>query len=107
MMNYMTKVFKLQKRALRIISNSSYLCHTKPLFEKYNTMTIFQLYNKELGLFMYKYKNGMLPISFDHVFTELGENHNYYTRNKTNSRNEIHEIKNFLYHGAKILEYAS
>ena len=50
-MNYMTKVFKLQKRALRIISNSSYLCHTKPLFEKYNTMTIFQLYNKELGLF--------------------------------------------------------
>ena len=64
-------------------------------------MTIFQLYNKELGLFMYKYKNGMLPISFDHVFTELGENHNYYTRNKTNFRNEIHKIKSAFTTGPK------
>ena len=28
----MTKLFKLQKRTLRIISNSFYLSHTKPLF---------------------------------------------------------------------------
>ena len=63
----MTNVFKLQKRALRIISNSSYLSHTKPLFEKYNTLNIFQIYSKDVGIFMYKYRNGLLPLSFDHV----------------------------------------
>ena len=38
---YMTKLFKIRKRAFRIVSNSSYLCHTKPLFEKFNTVNFF------------------------------------------------------------------
>ena len=101
-MTYLTKVFKLQKRAIRIISNSSYLCHTKPLFEKYNTLNIFELYNKELGIFMYKYKKGLLPSSFDHVFTELGSFHEYNTRFKTNFRHEIHKIKTVFNTGPKL-----
>ena len=79
---YITKLFKLQKRALRIVSNSSYLCHTKLLFEKFNTFNIFELYNKNLGIFMYKYQAGMLPSSFDHLFANLENIHNYNTRNK-------------------------
>ena len=51
---YVTKLFKLQKRALRIGPNSSYLCHAKPLFEKFDTLNIFELYDKNLGIFMYK-----------------------------------------------------
>ena len=90
---YLAKIFKLQKRAIRIISNSSYLCHTKPLFEKYNTLNIYQIYNKELGIFMYKYKKGLLPLSFDHAFTELGSTHKYDTRNRNNYRHEVHKIK--------------
>ena len=65
---YLDKVHKLQKRALRIISNSSYLCHSKPLFEKYNMLNIFQMYDKEIGVFMYKYKNGILPKPFDNNY---------------------------------------
>ena len=99
---YLTKIFKLQKRALRIISNSSYLCHTKPLFENYNTLNIFELYNKELGIFMYKYKTGLLPQSFDNLFTELESIHKYDTRNKTDYRLEIHKIKSVLTLGPKL-----
>ena len=98
---YMTKVFKLQKRTLRIISNSSYLSHTKPLFEKYNTLNIFQIYSKEEGIFMYKHRNGLLPLSFDHVFTELGSNHEYNTRHKTNFRHEMHKMKTVFTTGPK------
>ena len=69
---------------MRIISNSSYLSHTKPLFEKYITLYTFQIYSKKVRISMYKYRNGLLPLSFDHVFTELGSNHEYNTRHKTN-----------------------
>ena len=59
---------------------------TKPLIEKYNTLNIFQNRPKVVGIFLYKYRNGVLPLSFDHVFTELGSDHEY--RYKTNFRRE-------------------
>ena len=40
------KVFRLQKRALRIISSSSYLCPTTPSFDKFETLNIFDMYLK-------------------------------------------------------------
>ena len=104
---YITKLFKFQKRAIRIVSNSSYLSHTKPLFEKFKTLTISDLYDKELGIFMYKYKKGMLPSSFDHVFTDLESVHNYDTRNKTNFRYDIHKIKYNFYQRVKIMELSA
>ena len=98
-----TKIFKLKpppkknpkKHTLRIISDSSYLSHTKPLFENYNTFNIFQIYSKEVGTFTYKYKNGLLPLSFDHAFTELRSNHENNTRHKTNFHHEIHKMKSY------------
>ena len=44
---YLNKVYKLQKRALRTISNSSYLSPSKPFFERYNALNIFDMYDKE------------------------------------------------------------
>ena len=79
---YLNKVNKLQKRALRTISNSSYLSPSKPLFERYNALNIFDMNDKEAGIFMYKYNNNMLPHSFDGLFTEHQSNHSYNTRNK-------------------------
>ena len=79
---YMNKIFRMQKRALRTISNSPYMCPTKPLFKKYNVLNMFDMYKKEVAVFMYKYKNGMLPLSFDGLLTIQRENHNYNTRNK-------------------------
>ena len=35
---------------------------------------------------MYKYKAGMVPTSFDHLFENLENIHKYDTRNKTNYR---------------------
>ena len=62
---HINKVFRLQKRAMRLISNSEYLSPTKPLFEKFNTLNIFDMYTKEVAIFVFKYKNNMLPVSFD------------------------------------------
>ena len=54
---------------------------------------------------MYKYRNGLLPLSFDHVFTELGSNHEYYTRHKTNFRHEMHKMKTVSTTGPKTWKY--
>ena len=78
----MNKIFRLQKRALRTISNSSYLSPTKFLFMKYKVLNIFDMYLKEAAMFMYKYKCNMLPRSFDGYFTTNQEIHKYNTRNK-------------------------
>ncbi len=51
---------------------------------------------------MYKYKKGMLPSSFDHVFTDLESVHNYDTRNKTNFRYDIHKISTAFTKGPKL-----
>ena len=51
---------------------------------------------------MYKYKKGLLPLSFDHAFTELGSTHKYDTRNRNNYRHEVHKIKSVFDTGPKL-----
>ena len=58
---HLNKVYKLQKRALRTISNSPYLSPSKP----YNALNIFDMYNKEPVIFTYKTNFNMLPHSID------------------------------------------
>ena len=96
------KVFRLQKRAMRLISNSEYLSHTKPLFQKFNTLNIFDMYTKEVAIFMFKYKNNMLPVSFDNFFTVNRENHNYNTRNRNDFEIQMHKMKTIFTMGPKI-----
>ena len=98
----MNKIFGLQKRAMRIISNSPYLHPTKLLFEEYKMLNIFDLYKKEAAIFMYKYKTGQLPSSFDGLFTINGYNHTYDTRKKEDFRIPMRKGKNIFTTGPKI-----
>ena len=100
--NSLDRIVKLQKRAVRIITNSSYLSHTKPLFEKFNMLDVHQLYKKELGIFMYKYHNGLLPRSFDNVFINMKSIHKYDTRGTDNYRAEVHRLNNVLSLGPRL-----
>jgi len=98
----LNRILKLQKRAVRIISDSSYLCHTKPLFERFNMLNIENLFKKECCIFMYKYNNGMLPKVFDNMFTDMKSIHDYDTRNKDSLRPEIHKVTNIITIGPKV-----
>ena len=79
---YLDKIFKLQKWAIRTISNSHYRSHTGPLFSKYNVLiNIHDTCKLNLGIFMYKHHtNQLLPI-FSTYFTKHVQTHNYPTRN--------------------------
>ena len=81
---YLEKIHKLQKWAVIIISNSHYRSHSAPLIQKHDILNVYNSYKLELGVFMYKYFNGLLPMSFNTFSTKLSDIHNYDTRNKSN-----------------------
>ena len=62
------KTSKLQKRAVRLITNSGYNSHTEPLFKKCQIFKIEDLYKFQVSMFMYAFVNHKLPKSFDGVF---------------------------------------
>ena len=45
------------------------------LFQKHDILNIYDSYKLELGVFMYKYFNGLLPMSFNAFFTKLSDIH--------------------------------
>jgi hypothetical protein len=82
--SHLTRLYHLQKRALRIITLSGYLTHTKPLFIKLNLLNVYDICRLQIGIFMYKYINASLPVTFNNYFSFNFEHHDHYTRNLTN-----------------------
>ena len=74
------KLFLIQKRAVRIITKTGFLAHTTPLFAELRVLKFNDLYNFNLGKFMYKYKRGLLPTNFKDLFTMSSSVHSYGTR---------------------------
>lgn len=81
---YLSKLYRVQKKSLRIISNSYYRAETHPLLLRFNTLNVFDMYKLELGSFMFKYTNNLLPPVFNHAFTKHSQVHSYNTRYKDN-----------------------
>ena len=52
--SYLDKLIKLQKWAIRTITNSRYRSHTGPLFAKSNLLNVTDMYTLDVGVFMYK-----------------------------------------------------
>ena len=65
----------LQKRCVRLITKSSYLAHTDPIFRKYNLLKVMDLYKYRLGIYAY---SNQVTLSLNHC-----RNHNYETRCRT------------------------
>ena len=59
------KVFTLQKKAIRLISNSSYICHTNPLFIKLKRLKVGDMFKLKLLKLYYKLSYNLLTSYFD------------------------------------------
>ena len=88
--SYLDKLTKLQKWAIRTISNAHYRSHTNPLFAKLNFLTVSDIYIMELGVFMYKFTIHDLPAAFNIFFKKRSEIHDYPTRHV----NDFNHTKN-------------
>ena len=69
---YINRLFLLQKRAIRIISGASFLEHTDPLFYSNKILKINDMYNLNVGMYMYdRWNSGVYD-----------RQHQYETRNR-------------------------
>jgi hypothetical protein len=57
----LSRLNKLQKRAVRIISCSRYNAHTEPLFKSLNLLRLEDLYSLNVLKLFFKYKHGNIP----------------------------------------------
>ena len=64
-----------------MISFSRYNSPTKFLFQQYNIIPFKKLVFHRLGLQLYKYEFGIIPIALSSLFTKNSYVHNYNTRN--------------------------
>ena len=76
-------ILLLQKKAIRICAGAGYLEHTRPLFIKLKTLTVSDINFLQTSMFMYRYNNNVLPVSFCSMFQRNNEVHSYHTRQST------------------------
>ena len=102
----LNRIYCLQKRAVRAITNSDYRAHSAPLFSKLRILDIYQINTLQIAKFMYCYHNNLLPPLFLNLFITNSQIHGYSTRTAKNYR--VHHcrtnLKKFtiLYQGPKI-----
>ena len=73
-------LIKLQKRAVRIITNKEYRDHTNPLFLDCKLLKIAEIYKLELSKLMFKVHKNILTISDSTTFIPVSTVHHYHTR---------------------------
>ena len=101
----LNRIWLLQKRAVRVITNSPYRSHSAPLFEKLKVLDIFKINAFHIARFMFLYHHRFLPESLSNLFVSNNQVHSYY-RNLSCYRSHScrKNIKQFtiLYQGPKI-----
>ena len=65
------KIKTLQKRSVRLVAGKSRVAHTDPIFARLNILKAEDLFKLNTGIFLHKYKNNILPVSFNDMFTPL------------------------------------
>ena len=60
-----TRVGKIQKKAIRIITHSNFIAHTEPLLKEYNLLKIEDMFSLKLLKFLHCLARNNLPVYFD------------------------------------------
>ena len=69
------KIFKLQKKAMRIISFAGFCDHTAPLHKTHKILKLEDFVKLQNCTFVHDFINNQLPLNFNSYFTRLMDNH--------------------------------
>ena len=97
---YLDPLVKLQKKCLRIITFSSYLEHTEPLFQNLGILNFQQLVIHRIAMLMFKNSKEMVPIAICMLFARNDQYHNYNTRQSRSLHPSVGKVKRYtgLFH---------
>jgi hypothetical protein len=79
-------IFKLQKIAIRIITNTRRGDSTKQQSKKLNNLRLPELYTYNVAIFMFKFTHHMMSNSLENLFIKNNEIHHHNTRGAKNFR---------------------
>jgi len=68
------------KKAIRLMTFSIFDEHTSPLFKKLNIIKLHDLVSYHIAVFVYRFKNRLLPSVFDTFFSKVSDIHLHNTR---------------------------
>ena len=86
-------IFRSQKRAIRIINNIRRRDSTKSSFEHLRILRLPDIYTFSALIFVYKYKNDLLPTPFNGFYITQRQIHRYPTRNADQLRIPLAKTK--------------
>ena len=89
----LNRLSKLQKKAIRVISNSKYNAHTEPLLKKLNLLKLEDIFKINLLKLYFKYKSNMLPFHLMEMFKPHTQNHTYNFRSEPSLHHAICHTK--------------
>ena len=72
------------------MSRNAFDAHTDPLFKNLKILNLENIYKLQIGKFMYQYRSGLLPYSFNDMFSVTHQVHSYGTR-----RSEFFHLRKF------------
>ena len=81
-----SRLHKLQKRAVRIMTNSKYNAHTEPLFKSLNLLKLPDIYRISILKLYYKYENDSIPDYFKTTNFISKPEHSYPTSQRDSLR---------------------
>ena len=70
---------KLQKRAIRVITNSKYNTHVEPLLKRLHLLRLTDIFKINLSKMFYKFKHNQLPRYLTTMLSDSEILHAYYT----------------------------
>ena len=81
-----SRITKLQKRAMRNITNSKYNAHTTPIFKELNLLKLEDIFKIAMLKFHFKYEQNQLPAYFTNMFLPQNVEHGHDTRQRDQDR---------------------
>ena len=76
----LNRIFLIQKKIIRSMTNSDYLAHTNPLFSELQIYKLDDIYYTEIAKFMFRSDKCLLPEPLSNIYTETTNIHSYNTR---------------------------
>ena len=86
------RINKLQKWAVRQVTNAKYNSHTEPIMKRLKLLKVNDLYNLAALKLFHKYENNDLPSYFTNIFASQIAPHEYNTRHKNSSHQKSNTI---------------
>ena len=102
--SFLTQLFIIQKKAIRVISFSEPKSHSEPLFKSLNLLKLNDVIELQILSFVYQWSHRLLPPCFSEYFKFTSSVHSYSTRQSSNGNLYLASVNTTQY-GLRSLKF--